>query len=208
MAHFWTSSNIRSASLRALELDVAVLRLPDTADVSHLRCQLRRDFTGLHYRTSVLATGRSSSPRCLNQSYHDQWGWRESIVPSFLIGLVLVIREQRDGVSGVTGKTDTRAFMAVGSLLGEKHSFHSSGCSPQCDSAVVGISEIGPLRLWHVIDRDRISQLPVDQDIYVESDPLWYHACEFRKLKSKSTVIQRDTSICEGIKWLSTYETD
>ncbi|KAJ5987637.1 hypothetical protein N7522_011885 [Penicillium canescens] len=42
---------------------------------------------------------------------------------SFLIDLDLAIREQRDGVSGATGKTGTRAFMAIGSLLGEKHSF-------------------------------------------------------------------------------------
>jgi hypothetical protein len=43
--------------------------------------------------------------------------------PSFLIDLDLTIREQRDGVSGADGKTGTRAFMAIGSLLGEKHSF-------------------------------------------------------------------------------------
>lgn len=43
--------------------------------------------------------------------------------PSFLIDLDLAIREQRDGVSGATGKTGTRAFMAIGSLLGEKRSF-------------------------------------------------------------------------------------
>lgn len=43
--------------------------------------------------------------------------------PSFLIDLDLAIRETRDGVSGANGKTGTRAFMAIGSLLGEKHSF-------------------------------------------------------------------------------------
>ncbi|KAJ5544154.1 hypothetical protein N7494_005433 [Penicillium frequentans] len=43
--------------------------------------------------------------------------------PSFLIDLDLAIREQRVGVSGANGKTGTRAFMAIGSLLGEKHSF-------------------------------------------------------------------------------------
>ncbi|KAJ5318315.1 hypothetical protein N7476_004735 [Penicillium atrosanguineum] len=31
--------------------------------------------------------------------------------------------QQRVGVSGANGKTDTRAFMAIGSLMGEKHSF-------------------------------------------------------------------------------------
>ncbi|CAG7999365.1 unnamed protein product [Penicillium salamii] len=43
--------------------------------------------------------------------------------PSFLIDLDLAIREQRDGATGANGKTGTRAFMAIGSLLGEKHSF-------------------------------------------------------------------------------------
>ncbi|KAK7414966.1 hypothetical protein QQZ08_012468 [Neonectria magnoliae] len=43
--------------------------------------------------------------------------------PSFLIDLDLSIKEQRDGSSGAKGKTGTRAFMAIGVLLGEQHSF-------------------------------------------------------------------------------------
>ncbi|KAH7137689.1 hypothetical protein EDB81DRAFT_901148 [Dactylonectria macrodidyma] len=43
--------------------------------------------------------------------------------PSFLIDLDLSIEEQRDGTSGAKGKTGTRAFMAIGVLLGEQHSF-------------------------------------------------------------------------------------
>jgi len=43
--------------------------------------------------------------------------------PSFLIDLDLAIREQREGASGAKGKTGTRAFMAIGALLGEQHSF-------------------------------------------------------------------------------------
>ncbi|KAL2169557.1 hypothetical protein VTG60DRAFT_5950 [Thermothelomyces hinnuleus] len=43
--------------------------------------------------------------------------------PSFLIDLDLAIREQREGASGARGKTGTRAFMAIGALLGEQHSF-------------------------------------------------------------------------------------
>ncbi|KAM0584291.1 hypothetical protein ACHAP6_007485 [Verticillium nonalfalfae] len=43
--------------------------------------------------------------------------------PYFLIDLDLAIKEQRDGVSGARGKTGTRAFMAIGALLGEQHSF-------------------------------------------------------------------------------------
>ncbi|KAK0628117.1 hypothetical protein B0T17DRAFT_491041 [Bombardia bombarda] len=43
--------------------------------------------------------------------------------PSFLIDFDLSIKEQRGGVSGARGKTGTRAFMAIGALLGEQHSF-------------------------------------------------------------------------------------
>lgn len=43
--------------------------------------------------------------------------------PSFLIDLDLAVREQREGASGAKAKTGTRAFMAIGALLGEQHSF-------------------------------------------------------------------------------------
>jgi Fungal protein kinase len=43
--------------------------------------------------------------------------------PSFLIDLDLAIRTQRVGASGAKGKTGTRAFMAIGVLQGQKHSF-------------------------------------------------------------------------------------
>jgi len=43
--------------------------------------------------------------------------------PSFLIDLDLAVREQREGASGAKGKTGTRAFMAIGALLGEQHTF-------------------------------------------------------------------------------------
>jgi serine/threonine protein kinase len=42
---------------------------------------------------------------------------------AFLTDLDLAVKEQRDGFSGARGKTGTRAFMAIGVLLGEKHSF-------------------------------------------------------------------------------------
>ncbi|OAQ58942.2 FunK1 protein kinase [Pochonia chlamydosporia 170] len=42
---------------------------------------------------------------------------------AFLIDLDLAIRVHRDGASGAMGKTGTRAFMAIGALLGEQHSF-------------------------------------------------------------------------------------
>ncbi len=41
----------------------------------------------------------------------------------FLIDLDLAIPEQRVSASGAKGKTGTRAFMAIGALLGEQHSF-------------------------------------------------------------------------------------
>ncbi|KAI1370452.1 hypothetical protein F4677DRAFT_465477 [Hypoxylon crocopeplum] len=41
----------------------------------------------------------------------------------FLIDLDLAIKEHRGVASGVKGKTGTRAFMAIGALLGEQHSF-------------------------------------------------------------------------------------
>ena len=42
---------------------------------------------------------------------------------AFLINLNLTIKEQRQEVSRAQNKTGTRAFMVVGVLLGEKHSF-------------------------------------------------------------------------------------
>ncbi|KAL8296099.1 hypothetical protein RB600_001543 [Gaeumannomyces tritici] len=42
---------------------------------------------------------------------------------SFLIDLDLAVRNSREGSSGAKGKTGTRAFMAIGALLGEQHSF-------------------------------------------------------------------------------------
>jgi len=41
----------------------------------------------------------------------------------FLIDLDHAIHEQRLLASGVKGKTGTKAFMAIGALLGEQHSF-------------------------------------------------------------------------------------
>jgi hypothetical protein len=43
--------------------------------------------------------------------------------PSFLIDLDLAIRESRENPSGAPSKTGTRAFMAIGALYGEEHTF-------------------------------------------------------------------------------------
>ncbi|KAI9856816.1 MAG: hypothetical protein M1813_008753 [Trichoglossum hirsutum] len=43
--------------------------------------------------------------------------------PSFIIDLDLAIRENRENSSGAPSKTGTRAFMAIGALYGEEHTF-------------------------------------------------------------------------------------
>lgn len=46
-----------------------------------------------------------------------------NLLPLFAIDLDLAIREQRQESSGARGRTGTRAFMAIGALLDEQHSF-------------------------------------------------------------------------------------
>lgn len=43
--------------------------------------------------------------------------------PSFLIDFDLAITEQRQGASGAQGITGTKAFIAIGALIGERHSY-------------------------------------------------------------------------------------
>jgi Fungal protein kinase len=43
--------------------------------------------------------------------------------PAFLIDFDLAIKEQQEEPLGARAKTGTRAFMAIGLLYGEKHSF-------------------------------------------------------------------------------------
>lgn len=45
---------------------------------------------------------------------------------AFLIDLDLAIAEQREATSGAKGKTGTRAFMAIGALLDDEHSYARS----------------------------------------------------------------------------------
>ncbi|KAJ5723663.1 hypothetical protein N7488_001698 [Penicillium malachiteum] len=47
----------------------------------------------------------------------------KSSPPAFLIDLDLAVKAIRTDSSGAKGKTGTRAFMAIGALLGEQHSF-------------------------------------------------------------------------------------
>ncbi|KAM5350178.1 hypothetical protein ACJ41O_006683 [Fusarium nematophilum] len=69
------------------------------------------------YKANILHRDISVNNAMINEDGgNPSWPW-------FLIDLDLAIREPRDGVSGAKGKTGTRAFMAIGVLLGEQHSF-------------------------------------------------------------------------------------
>ncbi|KAK4151065.1 hypothetical protein C8A00DRAFT_45663 [Chaetomidium leptoderma] len=69
------------------------------------------------HRAGILHRDISVNNLMINE-HDDNPSW-----DSFLIDLDLAIREKRDGTSGARGKTGTRAFMAIGALLGEQHSF-------------------------------------------------------------------------------------
>ncbi|KAL6239577.1 hypothetical protein BDW75DRAFT_250426 [Aspergillus navahoensis] len=73
-------------------------------------------YKSLHMKAGLLQGDISTGNLILNQEENPSW-------PAFLIDLDLAIREQREGPSGARAKTGTRAFMAIGLLLGERHSF-------------------------------------------------------------------------------------
>ena len=73
-------------------------------------------YESLHERAGMLQCDISPNNLLMNEENNGSW-------PAFLIDLDLAIKEQREGFSGARGKTGTRAFMAIGVLLGEKHSF-------------------------------------------------------------------------------------
>jgi hypothetical protein len=80
-----------------------------------------------------------------------------NLLPLFAIDLDLAIREQRQESSGARGRTGIRAFMAIGALLDEQHSFH----------ARPGVVVLGPLldlhsfhwTKWHWQSNARIREL-------------------------------------------------
>ncbi|PKY05935.1 hypothetical protein P168DRAFT_250930 [Aspergillus campestris IBT 28561] len=74
-------------------------------------------YESLHRKAGFLQGDISTGNLILNKD-----GGKHSW-PAFLIDLDLAIKEQREQPSGARGKTGTRAFMAIGLLLGEKHSF-------------------------------------------------------------------------------------
>ena len=73
-------------------------------------------YGSFHKRAGMLQRDISPNNLMVNEKNNGSW-------PAFLIDLDLAIKEQRVGFSGVRGKIGTRAFMAIGVLLGEKHSF-------------------------------------------------------------------------------------
>jgi hypothetical protein len=74
-------------------------------------------YESLHTQTGMLQSDISIGNLMVNED-DDNPSWR-----AFIIDLDLAIKEKREGSSGARGKTGTRAFMAIGVLYGEKHSF-------------------------------------------------------------------------------------
>ncbi|KAH7033922.1 hypothetical protein B0J12DRAFT_607968 [Macrophomina phaseolina] len=71
----------------------------------------------LHKKGKMLQRDVSKNNLMINEdSSNPSWD-------AFLIDLDLAISKEREGVSGARGKTGTLAFMAIGVLLGEEHSF-------------------------------------------------------------------------------------
>ena len=100
-----------------------------------------RDYGKAIYKSSTPATMLATLQGCIEgyESLHEQAGMLQRDIspnnlmvneegngswPAFLIDLDFAIKEEREGFSGARGKTGTRAFMAIGVLLGgRKHSF-------------------------------------------------------------------------------------
>ncbi|GLA56068.1 hypothetical protein AnigIFM63604_004245 [Aspergillus niger] len=74
-------------------------------------------YESLHTRTGLLQ-GDISTGNLIVSDNEGNPSW-----PAFLIDLDLAIKEEREGPSGARGKIGMRAFMAIGLLLGKKHSF-------------------------------------------------------------------------------------
>jgi len=76
-----------------------------------------KGYRSLYENAGILQRDVSINNLMMNEEA-DNPSWK-----SFLIDLDLAIKEQREGASGADGKTGTRAFMAIGVLLGEEHSY-------------------------------------------------------------------------------------
>ncbi|KAL2363317.1 hypothetical protein RJZ56_003744 [Blastomyces dermatitidis] len=76
-----------------------------------------RGYQSLHEKAGMIQCDISLGNLMVNENDDDP------SQKAFLIDLDLAVKEQREGFSGARGKTGTRAFMAIGVLYGEKHSF-------------------------------------------------------------------------------------
>jgi Fungal protein kinase len=74
-------------------------------------------YESLYTQTDMLQSDISIGNLMMNEDKNNP-SWQ-----AFIIDLDLAIKEQREESSGARGKTGTRAFMAIGVLYGEKHSF-------------------------------------------------------------------------------------
>jgi len=113
---------------------------PTVANRIHRRV-IVRDYGLAIYQASSQISLLAGLERCIEgyESLHIQGGMLQRDIslnnliineddenpswPAFLIDLDFAIEEKRKTSSGARGRTDTRAFMAIGALLGEKHSF-------------------------------------------------------------------------------------
>ncbi|KAI9784458.1 MAG: hypothetical protein M1839_002114 [Geoglossum umbratile] len=78
---------------------------------------IRKGHESLRNLAGIIQSDVSIGNLMMNED-EDNPSWR-----SFLIDLGLAIQEDRVKSSGAPNKTGTRAFMAIGALYGEKHSF-------------------------------------------------------------------------------------
>ncbi|KKZ65096.1 hypothetical protein EMCG_01336 [[Emmonsia] crescens] len=76
-----------------------------------------KGYISLYEKAGLIQSDISPRNLLVNEDDNNP-SWR-----SFLIDLDLAVKVQRDGFSGARGKTGTRAFMAIGVLYGEKHSY-------------------------------------------------------------------------------------
>ncbi|EEQ29934.1 conserved hypothetical protein [Microsporum canis CBS 113480] len=74
-----------------------------------------KGYESLHQQAGILQSDISPNNLMINED--------GGSLKSFIIDLDLAIKEDRVESSGARGKTGTQAFMAIGVLLGEKHSF-------------------------------------------------------------------------------------
>ena len=73
-------------------------------------------YKSLHKNAGLLQRDISINNLIMNEE-EGNLSWK-----SFVIDLDLAIKDQREGPSGADGRTGTRAFMAIGVLLGEDYS--------------------------------------------------------------------------------------